>query len=205
MTQGELFTTYRIQFPFKRNFFRPPRIERNFYFPLNGHHDEYTAYLFFNKVCPRSQIFPIISMNNSVLIILPCNLEAWKRIVEIPPLIIYYIYSRIYGMYFPLCYSILSPFRCDGSHMTFWEKLRERGSRGEGRQRENYEDTAYTKAKGNMFDVYYRARSVCAAINGHARTPADMASQWFLKPLGERRSRGPRSSISITLFLITSD
>ena len=97
------------------------------------------------------------------------------------------------------------PFVCQCASESLCVCSRERGSRGEGRQRDNYEDTAYTKAKGNMFDVYYRARSVCAAINGHARTPADMASQWFLKPLGERRSRGPHSSISITLFLITSD
>lgn len=62
-----------------------------------------------------------------------------------------------------------------------------------------------TKAKGNMYirpAHNRRARSVYAAINGHARTLADMVSQWFLKSLGERPSRWPPFSGSISLFLV---
>lgn len=61
-----------------------------------------------------------------------------------------------------------------------------------------------TKAKGNMYirpAHNRRARSVYAAINGHARTLVDMVSQWFLKSLGERPSRWSPFSGLISLFL----
>lgn len=45
------------------------------------------------------------------------------------------------------------------------------------------------------------ARSVCAAINGHVRTPADMVSQWFLESLGERPSRRAASLLDLDLDL----
>lgn len=43
------------------------------------------------------------------------------------------------------------------------------------------------------------AHSVCAAINGHVRTLADMVSQWFLESLGERPCRGAASLLDLDL------